>query len=90
MAVIVIDTNRRRLETRFPLYRERLMNFIRSAEREGIEKGISIGVLMGQIWLYQELLEQQPTPQADLQAMPLEDLWALRIRLHNKFLPNGE
>jgi predicted transposase/invertase (TIGR01784 family) len=47
------------------------------------------GTLMGQIRLFQELLKQPQTPNAELAELPLEDLAAMLAGLRKQFLPNG-
>ncbi len=57
---------------------------------EGIEKGIEKGRLLGQIRLCQELLKQATTPEAELLAMPQEELSALLARLREQLSLNGQ
>jgi flagellar biosynthesis/type III secretory pathway protein FliH len=77
------------------------MNFVSYAEQKGIEKGIEKGreegreegiekgQLLGQIRLCQELLNQSATPQAELLALPQEELSALLARLREQLSLNG-
>ncbi len=53
----------------------------------GNEKGIAKGQLLGRIHQCQELLKQEPTPEAKLLAMNQEELEALLAELHKSFCP---
>jgi hypothetical protein len=65
---------------------EEPMKYVSFAERQGIEKG----TLVGKVQMCQELLKQPPTPQAELAALPQEQLEALLVQLRQQLLPNGD
>jgi hypothetical protein len=70
------------------LYRqhtEEPMKYVSFAEQQGIEKG----ALVGKVQMCQELLKQQPTPQAELAALPQEQLETLLAHLRSQLLANG-
>jgi hypothetical protein len=81
-------------ETVYQRQREQGMKYVSYAEQKGIEKGMeqgrAQGELLGQIRLCRELLKQEPTPEAELLAMPQEELTALLGQLRKQLLPNGD
>jgi predicted transposase/invertase (TIGR01784 family) len=66
-----------------------LLQEIQDAEVRGEERGIEKGVLLGQIRVYQELLKQAQTPEAELTALSREALLALHAQLREQLLRNG-
>jgi hypothetical protein len=83
------EMNRTVVTTVFQQQTEEGMKYVSFAEQMGIEKGIETGELLGQIRLCQELLKQEPTPQAELRAMSPDELAALLARLREQLLPSG-
>ena len=71
------DLDREKYEARLKFRRDenaRLSDALQRGEARGEARGVERGVLIGHVQLYEKVFKLEPTPQATLLAMPLEQL----------------